>query len=100
MNQAISPKGRGLVCPVRMHQQELRVLRSTLTLKTTNTTLASVAGNNGQLGAPVLLLCAYPETITEVTPGATVTRAQSLGIPRMWEAWSSVVTELKTQVLA
>ena len=95
MSQAISPKGRGLVCPVCMHQQELRVLRSTSTLKTT---LVSVEGN--QRANWVLLLCAYPETITEVTPGATVTRAQSLGIPRMWEAWSSVVTELRTQVLA
>jgi hypothetical protein len=50
MSQAISPKGRGLVCPVCMHQQEPRVLRSTLTLKTTDTTPVSVEGNQRATG--------------------------------------------------
>jgi hypothetical protein len=62
---------------------ELWVLRSTLTLKTTDTTLVSVDGGNGQLerGALVHLPYASPEleTITEVTPSATVTPTQSLG---------------------
>jgi hypothetical protein len=55
------------------------VLRSTLTLKTTDTTLVSVDGDNGRRGALIHLPYASPETITEVTPSATVTLTQSPG---------------------
>ena len=58
---------------------ELWVLRSTLTLKTTDTTLVSVDGNIGHRGALVPLPHASPETITEETPSATVTPTQSHG---------------------
>jgi hypothetical protein len=60
---------------------KLWVLRSTLTLKTTDTTLVSVDGDNGPRGALVHLPYAShgPETITEVAPGAAVTLKQSLG---------------------
>ena len=60
-------------------------VRSTITLKTTDTTLVTVDGDNGRRGALVHLPHASPETITEVTgtvtrtPSATVTPAQSLG---------------------
>ena len=54
------------------------VLRSTLTLKTTGTTLVSVDGDIGHRGALVHLPHASPETITEAgcTPSATVTPTQ------------------------
>ncbi len=55
------------------------VLRSTLTLKTTDTTLVSVDGNIGHRGALAPLPHASPETITEDTPSATVTPIQSHG---------------------
>ena len=42
---------------------ELRVLRSALTLKTTDTTLVSVDGNIGHRGALVPLPLASPDTI-------------------------------------
>ncbi len=59
---------------------ELWVLRSTLTLKTTDTTLVSVDGNIGHRGALIPLPHASPETIvTEETPSATVTPTQSHG---------------------
>jgi hypothetical protein len=50
-------------------------LGSTVTLKTTATTLVSVNGDNGKRGALVTvhLPDASPETITEETPSATVT---------------------------
>jgi hypothetical protein len=57
----------------------LWVLRSTLTLKATDTTMVSVDGNIGHRGALVPLPLASPETITEETPSATVTPTQSLG---------------------
>ena len=59
---------------------QLWVLRSTLTLNTTDTTLLSVDGDNGPRGALVHLPYASPETLTEVAPGATVT----LTVPWMW----------------
>jgi hypothetical protein len=49
-----------------------------LSLKTTDTTLVSVDGDNGPMGALTHLQSASPETITEMTPSATVTLAQSL----------------------
>ena len=55
------------------------VLRSTITLRTTDTTLISVDGNIGHRGALVPLPHASHETITEETPSATVTLTQSLG---------------------
>ena len=58
---------------------KLWVLRSTLTLKTTDTTLVSVDGNIGHRGALVPLPHASPDTITEGTPSATVTPTQSHG---------------------
>jgi hypothetical protein len=58
---------------------QLWVLRSTLTLKTTDTTLVSVDGNIGHRGALVPLPHASPETRTEETPSATVTLTQSHG---------------------
>ena len=58
---------------------QLWVLRSTLTLKTTDTTLVSVDGNIGHRGALVPLPLASPDTITEGTPSATVTLTQSHG---------------------
>ena len=60
---------------------ELWVLRSTITLKTTDTTLMSVDGNIGHRGAlvPLSHASARAETITEETPSATVTLTQSLG---------------------
>jgi hypothetical protein len=60
---------------------ELWVLRGTLTLKATDATLVSVEGNNGQLSASVLLLCAHPETITEAIPGASAVTCTST-VPR------------------
>jgi hypothetical protein len=50
----------------------LWVLRSTLTLKNTDTTLVSVDGSNGPRGALVHLPDASPETIAEVQRGALV----------------------------
>ena len=47
---------------------ELWVLRSTLTLKTTDTTLVSVDGNIGHRGALVPLPLASPDTITGELP--------------------------------
>ena len=41
----------------------------------------SVEGDNGLMGAPVHLPSAGPETITEMTPCATVTPTQSLAGP-------------------
>ena len=64
-------------------REQLWVLRSTLALKTTYTTLMSVEGNNGQLSAFVHLLCACPETTTEAIPCATVTLTQCLGCGRL-----------------
>jgi hypothetical protein len=63
---------------------QLWVLRSTITLKTTDTTLVSVDGNIGHRGARVPLPHAIPETITEETPSATVThrRYHGRGKPR------------------
>ena len=61
--------------------RELWVLRSTLTLKTTDTTLVSVDGNIGHRGALVPLPHASPDTRTEETPSATVTL---LAIPWTW----------------
>ncbi len=58
---------------------QLWVLRSTLTLKTTDTTLVSVDGNIGHRGDLVPLPLASPDTITEETPSATVTLTQSHG---------------------
>jgi hypothetical protein len=58
---------------------QLWVLRNTLTLKTTDTTLVSVDGDNGPMGALTHLPSAGPESITEMTPRATVTLTQSLG---------------------
>ncbi len=58
---------------------QLWVLRSTLTLKTTDTTLVLVDGNIGHRGALVPLPLASPDTITEGTPSATVTPTQSHG---------------------
>ena len=58
---------------------ELWVLRSALTLKTTDTTLVSVDGNIGHRGALVPLPLASPDTRTEETPSATVTLTQSHG---------------------
>ena len=55
------------------------VLRSTLTLKATDTTMVSVDGNIGHRGALVPLPLASPETTTEETPSATVTPTQSHG---------------------
>ncbi len=57
------------------HFQELWVLQGgTLTLKTTDTTtLVSVDGDNGPMGALTHLPSASPETITEVARFATVT---------------------------
>ncbi len=77
--------------PLRRPRAGLWVLRlglgSTLTLKTTDTTLVSVDGDNGRRGALVHrdLPYARPETITEVSvaPSATVTLTQSRG-PLMW----------------
>jgi hypothetical protein len=65
-------------------QDELWVLRSTLTLKTTDTTLVSVDGNIGHRGALVPLPLASPDTITEGTPSATFThrRYHGRGKPR------------------
>jgi hypothetical protein len=76
---------------------KLWVLRSTITLKTTDTTLVSVDGNIGHRGALAPLPHASPDTITEETPSATVT---DLAIPWSWEVETgktSVVTELRTQ---
>ena len=58
---------------------QLWVLRSTLTLKATDTTMVSVDGNIGHRGALVPLPLASPETITEETPSATVIPTQSHG---------------------
>ena len=52
---------------------ELWVLRSTFTLKTTDTTLVSVDGNIGHRGALVPLPHASPESITEETPTGSAT---------------------------
>jgi len=58
---------------------QLWVLRSTLTLKATDTTRVSVDGNVGHRGTLVPLPHASPETRTEETPSATVTLTQSHG---------------------
>jgi len=58
-------------------QCQFWVLRSTLTLKATDTTLVSVDGDNGLRGALVHLTHASPAMITEEAPGATVTLTQS-----------------------
>ncbi len=65
--------------PLNILVMELWVLRSTLTLKTTDTTLVSVDGNIGHRGALTRLPHASPETITKETPSATVTPTQSHG---------------------
>ena len=65
--------------PVGPGRRELWVLRSTLTLKATDTTLVSFDGNIGHRGALTPLPHASPETITEETPSATVTPTQSHG---------------------
>ena len=73
------------------------VLRSTITLKTTDTTLVSVDGNIGHRGALAPLPHASPDTRTEETTSATVTL---LAIPWTWEVETgkvSVVTELRTK---
>ncbi len=63
--------------------EELWVLRSTITLKTTasDTTLVSVDGDIGQWVALVHPPHASPETITETTPSATVTPIPLCHIP-------------------
>ncbi len=70
-------------CPVGSQgvqwPSQLWVLRSTITLKTTDTTLVSVDGANDHRGALVHLSHDSPETITEETPSATVTPTQSHG---------------------
>ena len=58
---------------------QLWVLRSTLTLKATDTTRVSVDGNVGHRGTLIPLPHASPETRTEETPSATVTPTQSHG---------------------
>ena len=64
-------------------EKKLWVLRSTITLRTTDTTLPviSVDGNIGHRGALVPLPHhdASHEAITEETPSATVTLTQSHG---------------------
>ncbi len=95
-----------------LEMRQLWVLRSTLTLKATDTTLVSVDGDIGQRGALVHLPYASPdsESITEGpgTPshGAIVTPTQSeshgCARPRrshgsMWQGWTSVVTELRAK---
>ena len=71
-------------CPFEANWSLLRggqlwVLRSTLTLKTTDTTLVSVDGNIGHRGALVPLPHASPDTITEETP--TECHCHTLTIP-------------------
>jgi hypothetical protein len=76
---------------------QLWVLRSTLTLKTTDTTLVSVDGNIGHRGALVPLPHASPDTITE---GNSQCHCHTPAIPWTWEAETgvtSVVTELRTK---
>ena len=78
------------------------VLRSTITLKTTDTTLVSVDGNIGHRGALVPLPHASPETITEETPSATVTHRRYHG--HEWEAETGMTSvardRAQDQVLA
>ena len=73
-----APPGRG---KDRGVPGQLWVLRSTITLRTTDTTMVSVDGNIGhsRRGALVPLPHASPETRTEGTPSATVTPTQSHG---------------------
>jgi len=61
---------------------QLWVLRSTLTLKTTDTTLVSV---DGTIGLRVLQYTCHmtsPGTISEDTPSATLTTSEN---PRTWQ---------------